>query len=110
MHGVKETVEDQNVSTEDQHQQHVVEDQRKLENEAEPELITDIRNRDQGICFVLFLLLFVCLFFFKSKRRGEFFLWLHVPCIFFSLKCPVSPPLQVLYDCVIIIDFRPFSP
>ena len=37
MHGVKETVEDQNVSTEDQHQQHVVEDQRKLENEAEPE-------------------------------------------------------------------------
>ena len=73
MHGVKETVEDQNVSTEDQHQQHVVEDQRKLENEAEPELITDIRNRDQGICFVLFLLLFVCLFFFKSKRRGNFF-------------------------------------
>ena len=30
MHGVQETVEDQNVSTEDQH---VVEDQRKLEND-----------------------------------------------------------------------------
>ena len=59
MRGVEETAEDQNVSTEDQH---VVEDQRKLENEAEPELITDIRNRDPGICFVLFLLLFVCLF------------------------------------------------
>ena len=66
MHGVEETAEDQNVSTEDQH---VVEDQRKLENEAEPELITDIRNLDPGICFVLF----VCLFFFKSKRRGNFF-------------------------------------
>ena len=60
MHGVEETVEDQNVSTEDQL---VVEDQRSLkttiENEAEPESITDIRNRDQGFvlfCFVLFLL------------------------------------------------------
>ena len=62
MHGVKETGEDQNVSTEDQHQQHVVEDQRKLENEAEPELITDIRNRDQG--FVFFVFAFVCLFVF----------------------------------------------
>ena len=74
MHGVKETVEDQNVSTEDQHQQHVVEDQRKLENEAEPELITDIRNRDQG--FVFFVFAFVCLFvcsFLKVKGGGNFF-------------------------------------
>ena len=88
MHGVEETAEDQNVSTEDQH---VVEDQRKLENEAEPELITDIRNRDPGICFVLFLLLFVCLFFFKSKRRGNFFFGYMSLAFFFSLKCPVSP-------------------
>ena len=72
MHGVKETGEDQNVSTEDQHQQHVVEDQRKLENEAEPELITDIRNRDQGSVLLCFCFdLFVCSFL-KVKGGGIF--------------------------------------
>ena len=87
MYVVEETVEDQNVSTEDEH---VVEDQRKLENEAEPELITDIRNRDQG--FVLFCFcfdLFVCSFL-KVKGGGIFSL-VTFPLYFFSLKCPVSP-------------------
>ena len=76
-----------------------------IENEAEPELITDIRNRDQG--FVLFCFcscLFVCSFL-KVKGGGIFSL-VTCPLHFFSLKCPVSP--RVLYDCVIIIDFRPF--
>ena len=103
MHGVEETAEDQNVSTEDQH---VVEDQRKLENEAEPELITDIRNRDPGICFVLFLLLFVCSFL--KVEGGGIFSLVTCPLHFFFFKMSSKSPLQVLYDCVIIIDFRRF--
>ena len=80
MHGVEETAEDQNVSTEDQH---VVEDQRKLENEAEPELITDIRNRDRGWLFFFCFCLFVCSFL-KVKGGGIFSL-VTCPLHFFFL-------------------------
>ena len=56
-------------------------------NEDEPELITDIRNRDQG--FVLFCFcFFACLFFFKSNIRN--FLFRYISIAFFSWKCPVS--------------------
>ena len=62
---VEETAEDQNGSKES-----------VRNNEAEPELITDIRNRDQGFvlfCFRFFFCLFACLFFFKSNTRNFLF-------------------------------------
>ena len=61
-------------------------------NENEPELITDIRNRDQGFvlfCFCFFCL-FACLFFFKSNIRNFLFRYISI-AFFFSWKCPVSP-------------------
>ena len=62
-------------------------------NEAEPELITDIRNRDQG--FVLFLpfFLFVCLLVcsFLKVVKGIFLFRYIFIAFFFSWKCPVSP-------------------
>ena len=51
---VEETAEDQNVST----LLKIIGSLRTIQNEAEPELITDIRNRDQGfVLFFAFLLL-----------------------------------------------------
>ena len=59
-------------------------------NEAEPELITDIRNRDEGLVLFCFCFdLFVCSFL-KVKGGGIFSL-VTFPLYFFSLKCPVSP-------------------
>ena len=46
---------------------------RKIENEAEQELITDIRNRDQGflLLFFCFFCLFVCSFLKVMGGGGE---------------------------------------
>ena len=62
-------------------------------SEAEPEFITDIRNRKQGFvlfCFCFFVCLFASLFFFKSNIRNPLFRYISL-AFFFSLKCPVSP-------------------
>ena len=88
MHGFEETVEDQ----------HVVEAgvsgslKTTIENvnEAEPELITDIRNRDEGLVLFCFCFdLFVCSFL-KVKGGGIFFFG-YISFVFFPLKCLVSP-------------------
>ena len=69
---------------------------RTIENEAEAELITDIRNRDQG--FVLFCFcFFVCLLFLKVIGGG-IFSFVTFPLHFFLLKMSSKSPLQVLYD------------